>query len=755
MSPPTATGGVEAPPEDDDVLPENRNNTPHTSSWTQDVPFPNKHLPHHLDPELHPGHSVHHHSPLALATKPGSTSPLVPIVDPKTNILSLDEHDDHTSSQALTHLVPPPSSGHASAPHRTPTHFAGAKSVSDQAFPFPNVRPIGSASAQANGGLNIPPAQTSSGAMSRNPSSASTDFRNLAAHPRESRDPEVASTTSTATAASTANGTRPARAPSASKPNMLGSIGEKKSGFFSKMFRHDSNKENKAAKEHRLQLDLPKAAGFASNGQLSPNGTGSASPRALSPNRIGQDSSSSPPLTPSTPPAGYSDSDASRPNSRAPSRAASFNKPIVEHGDIHAQPPVDSSAALSGQGHVASTAAPPLQRRSSTKSTRSAGGKDPVPKVVAMIGGQPVVVAKKEEVVAASGNKFTLKDLIGIGDGPNKLTRRPSGSAKSDRASTKGSEGGYGDSTSTASLLKKYGICDKAAIGKGATAIVRLAHKWDRREEKLYAVKEFRKRRKNETEKDYVKKLTSEFCISSTLHHINVVETVDLVQDESQHWCEVMEYCPGGDLYAAIKKGGMSSGEVECTFKQILQGVQYLHSMGVAHRDIKPENLLLDGRGHVKITDFGVSDVFRMCWEKKTHMSKGLCGSEPYIAPELFDHKEYDARLVDVWASAIVFYCMQFQELPWRVAKPADSSFAAYTGAYSSKDGSPPPLNNLVPRECRNVIRHMLDPDPKTRWGVDEALKDKWLMGVTVCEEGKESGHKHTSAGMDVVRVQA
>jgi protein-serine/threonine kinase len=140
-----------------------------------------------------------------------------------------------------------------------------------------------------------------------------------------------------------------------------------------------------------------------------------------------------------------------------------------------------------------------------------------------------------------------------------------------------------------------------------------LAHKWDRREEKLYAVKEFRKRRKNETEKDYVKKLTSEFCISSTLHHTNIVETVDLVQDEAHHWCEVMEYCPGGDLYAAIKKGGMSSGEVECTFKQILHGIQYLHSMGVAHRDIKPENLLLDGRGHVKVSADGLTLTDDQC----------------------------------------------------------------------------------------------------------------------------------------------
>ncbi|KAI9636647.1 kinase-like domain-containing protein [Dioszegia hungarica] len=389
-------------------------------------------------------------------------------------------------------------------------------------------------------------------------------------------------------------------------------------------------------------------------------------------------------------------------------------------------------------------------------------------KPIALVGGAPVVVAKKEEVTGSSGTKFTLKDLMGMGGEGGNMKRRGSEKGSVKGSSTKGGSEHGGDNNSTASLLKKYGVCDKAAIGKGATAVVRLAHKWDRREEKLYAVKEFRKRRKNETEKDYVKKLTSEFCISSTLHHPNIVETVDLVQDEQHHWCEVMEYCPGGDLYAAIKKGGMSSGEVECSFKQILLGISYLHNMGVAHRDIKPENLLLDGRGHVKITDFGVSDVFRMCWEKKTHLSKGLCGSEPYIAPELFDQKEYDARLVDVWAAAIVFYCMQFQELPWRVAKHSDTTFAAYIAAYSPNPNTiggaaaaasgaphptPPPLNNLVPRECRSVIKHMLDPDPKTRWGIEEVLKDKWLAGVQVCKEGEVNDHTHVAAGLEVVKL--
>ena len=214
------------------------------------------------------------------------------------------------------------------------------------------------------------------------------------------------------------------------------------------------------------------------------------------------------------------------------------------------------------------------------------------------------------------GHKFTLKDLLGSAP---KLSRKSS--ARSSASSRKSdSEGGpkstAGESTG---LLKKYGTCERVAIGKGATSVVRLAHKWDRSEEKLYAVKvtflsfsrllvsltvysqEFRKRRKNESEKEYVKKLTAEFCISSTLHHVNIVETVDLVQDENQHWCEVMEFCPGGDLYAAIKKGHMSPSEIECCFKQILEGVSYLHSQGVAHRDLKPENIFFNGKGQLKV----------------------------------------------------------------------------------------------------------------------------------------------------------
>jgi len=221
------------------------------------------------------------------------------------------------------------------------------------------------------------------------------------------------------------------------------------------------------------------------------------------------------------------------------------------------------------------------------------------------------------------------------------------------------------------------------------------------------------------------------------------------VQDEQQRWCEVMEYCPGGDLYAAIKKGGMSPSEVECSFKQIISGVEYLHGQGVAHRDLKPENIYFDIKGALKIGDYGASTVYRLPWESTVHLSTGLCGSEPYIAPEQFAGKPYDARLVDIWACGIVYYCMQFQELPWRVAQSSEPLYGAYAQACAtakSENATPAMINSLAPRSCRAVLRKMLEPDPKKRWNVKDVIAQAWVVGIEVCTKSDKPAHVHSHA---------
>ena len=249
-----------------------------------------------------------------------------------------------------------------------------------------------------------------------------------------------------------------------------------------------------------------------------------------------------------------------------------------------------------------------------------------------------------------------------------------------------------GGPNSTATLVEKYGKCQEI-VGRGAFGIVRISHKGDPNDskEQLYAVKEFR-RRPQESPKKYQKRLTSEFCISSSLRHPNVIHTLDLLQDAKGDFCEVMEYCAGGDLYTLVLAAGkLDVAEADCYFKQMMRGVEYMHEMGVAHRDLKPENLLLTTHGALKITDFGNGECFRMAWETEAHMTAGLCGSAPYIAPEEYVDKEFDPRAVDVWATGVIYMAMRTGRHLWRVAKKDEDEFyERYLEGRRDEDGYQP-----------------------------------------------------------------
>lgn len=298
-----------------------------------------------------------------------------------------------------------------------------------------------------------------------------------------------------------------------------------------------------------------------------------------------------------------------------------------------------------------------------------------------------------------------------------------------------------GGPNASATLVQKYGKCHEI-VGRGAFGIVRISHKTDPKDnkEQLFAVKEFR-RRPQESPKKYQKRLTSEFCISSSLRHPNVIHTLDLIQDAKGDYCEIMEFCAGGDLYTLVLASGkLEVSEADCYFKQLMCGVEYLHEMGVAHRDLKPENLLLTTHGSLKITDFGNGECFRMAWEKEAHMTAGLCGSAPYIAPEEYTEKEFDPRAVDVWATGVIYMAMRTGRHLWRVAKrDEDEFFDRYVEGRKGDDGYGP-IETLHRARCRNVIYSILDPDPspKRRLTASKVLKSEWVRDIKVCKAGIE-----------------
>lgn len=315
-------------------------------------------------------------------------------------------------------------------------------------------------------------------------------------------------------------------------------------------------------------------------------------------------------------------------------------------------------------------------------------------------------------------------------------------------------------------------------LGKGATAEVRImARRGASKDEQLVAVKIFRERNPEETEEDYIMKIKSEYSIAQSLHHPNIVETLRLCTNRGR-WNHVMEYCTHGEIYSLVERKLFASG-VEgfysrddrlCFFKQLLRGVDYLHSHGIAHRDIKLENLLVDKNGHLKISDFGVAEVFSgehpglrasggQCGKNMGAVrlsAPGICGSLPYIAPEVLAKRgSYDPRPLDVWSCAIVYITMAFGGCPWQAAKTEFEYYDRFTKGWSEwlKDhpdgelfdgpkGYPKcgKLFNMIEGPAiRCLILRMLHPMPEKRITIREALNTSLIRTVDCCvPEGYE-----------------
>ncbi|KAJ3069920.1 serine/threonine-protein kinase HAL4/sat4 [Rhizoclosmatium hyalinum] len=297
-----------------------------------------------------------------------------------------------------------------------------------------------------------------------------------------------------------------------------------------------------------------------------------------------------------------------------------------------------------------------------------------------------------------------------------------------------------GRSGSESSLSEKYGVTSSKIAGSGATAVVRLCSPVN--SDKKYAIKEFKPRRKGEEQKAYIKKLTAEFCISSSLVHENVVRTIDLIQDERKKWCLVMEYSEGGDLFAKIQAGLVNDPEmIDCYFKQLVKGVAYLHSEGVAHRDLKPENLLLDGTGRIlRITDFGVSAVFHLPLETGISKCVGEVGSGPYMAPEVFGSRPYDPEFVDVWACGIIYYVMTYQSIPWLEPRMSDMRYKKYSESF----GNFGPIERFSPLK-RQLVYRMMNPDVAKRFTMQKVVESEWVQKIQACQAGMPAEASHHS----------
>ncbi|OCT70225.1 hypothetical protein XELAEV_18037146mg [Xenopus laevis] len=121
-----------------------------------------------------------------------------------------------------------------------------------------------------------------------------------------------------------------------------------------------------------------------------------------------------------------------------------------------------------------------------------------------------------------------------------------------------------------------------------------------------------------------------------------------------RHAFYVMEYLSGGSLEHALEEyGRIDISTIQFLSAEMICGLQFLHSKGIIHRDIKPINILLDDKGHVRISDFGLAkqNVF------KDDTITDLVGTLRYMAPEILQEKPYNAA-VNWWSLGVTIFEM-------------------------------------------------------------------------------------------------
>ncbi|KAB0791956.1 hypothetical protein PPYR_13917 [Photinus pyralis] len=208
-----------------------------------------------------------------------------------------------------------------------------------------------------------------------------------------------------------------------------------------------------------------------------------------------------------------------------------------------------------------------------------------------------------------------------------------------------------------------------------------------------------------------------------TLSHKNICKLYQVLETET-HFFIVTEYCAGGELFDHIvERNRLSEHESRKFFRQILSAVAYLHSLGYAHRDLKPENILLSSDQSLRLIDFG------LCAKPDGGIETPLttaCGSPAYAAPELVMGQSYCGSEADVWSMGVLLYALLTGSLPFDDMKID----ALYKKILSGKYYEP----LFMSKASRDLIRSMLQVDPKQRITITKLLSHPWITACGVLD---------------------
>lgn len=205
-----------------------------------------------------------------------------------------------------------------------------------------------------------------------------------------------------------------------------------------------------------------------------------------------------------------------------------------------------------------------------------------------------------------------------------------------------------------------------------------------------------------------------EISILQSINHPNIIKLYDYKFDRNKLLL-ITEYCNHGNLQDWIKKENKLPQEVLSVIKQILEGINYLHSNKIIHRDIKPQNILIQEPLIIKLCDFGFSQTFK----EEINMFQTICGTPLFMSPEILKMQPYTIKS-EIWSLGVLFYNIFFNSHPYGELESVND----YRSKLQTELTIPEILlfDIELNQTIQQLIKNMLSLEPENRLSIQEII---------------------------------